>query len=148
MSLPGILPPATDGSRLLVDGGVLDNVPEEEMLDFCGGRVIAVDVSGGAPMKLDYEYEDMPSVSRLVRDRLNPWAEATRVPTIVDVMVRTATVSNASQQPVEDTVELVLRPPIQRFGLLQFEAIDEIARVAAEHARERVSGWLGTSRGS
>src|SRR4029079_16541808 len=44
MSLPGLAPPLRDGPRILVDGGVLDNLPVRTMLEAEAGPVIAVDV--------------------------------------------------------------------------------------------------------
>jgi Predicted esterase of the alpha-beta hydrolase superfamily len=46
ISLPGMAPPRRDGNRLLVDGGVLDNLPVRTMRALGAGTVIAVDVSG------------------------------------------------------------------------------------------------------
>lgn len=142
ISLPGIVPPVIDGDRLLVDGGVLDNLPEEEMGDFCGGRVVAIDVSAGVPTPFDFEYDEMPSPWRVLADRFLPWRSSTRVPTLADVLTRTAIVSNTGQGNVEQNVELLIRPPLGAFGLMDFQAIDEIIEVAAEHSREELVAWL------
>ncbi|MEM7417578.1 MAG: patatin-like phospholipase family protein [Gemmatimonadota bacterium] len=145
MSLPGVVPPVVDGDRLLVDGGVLDNLPEEEMVDFCGGRVIAVDVSGGAPVQVDVDYEQLPSPWSVLWHRVAPWRQPVRVPTLMDVLLRTATVSNTGQRAVEETVDLLLRPPVTAFGLLDFPALDRIIDVAAEHARVELAEWWATA---
>ena len=143
MSLPGIVPPVVDGSRVLVDGGVLDNMPEEEMMEFCGGPVVAVDVGPGAPIPVDFEYDDMPSPWRVLWDRLSRSGTGRMVPTLLEVLMRTATVSNASQHGVvDDTVDLVLRPPVAEFGLLDFGQIDGIIAAAVPYARERLTAWI------
>jgi len=142
-SIPGILPPVVDGERLLVDGGVLDNIPEEEMMDFCEGPVIAVDVSPGKPLPIDFEYEDLPSPWSALLHRLSPFKTKHRIPGLVDVLMRTATVSNASQAGrVDMGVDLVLRPPVSGYGLLEFEAMDRIIADSAEYSRERLTEWL------
>ena len=142
-SIPGVLPPVVDGDRLLVDGGVLDNIPEEEMMDFCEGPVIAVDVSPGKPLPVDYEYDDLPSPWTALMHRLSPFKTTHRVPRLVDVLMRTATVSNASQAGRVDTgVDLVLRPPVSGYGLLEFDAMDRIIADSAEYSRERLAEWL------
>ncbi len=141
MSLPGIVPPVIEGDRLLVDGGVLDNLPELEMADFCGGRVIAVDVSGGVPTPFDFEYEDMPSPWRVFVDRLLPWKTAHRVPTLRDVLTRTATVSNTSQRDVAKNVDLLIEPPVRSFGLMEFDGMDRIIELAEEHSRAELAAW-------
>jgi len=50
MSLPGFFPPVRWGDSLLVDGGVLDNVPTQAAYQLGAERLIAVDVSGGPPL--------------------------------------------------------------------------------------------------
>ncbi len=50
--LPVLLPPMPDGERLLVDGGVLDNLPVDLLTERADGPVVAVNISmggGGGP---------------------------------------------------------------------------------------------------
>jgi NTE family protein len=44
MSIPGLAPPVPHGGRLLVDGGVLNNLPVDAMADTAEGPIVAVDV--------------------------------------------------------------------------------------------------------
>ena len=44
MSIPGLAPPLPHGGRLLVDGGVLNNLPVDAMADAAEGPIVAVDV--------------------------------------------------------------------------------------------------------
>ena len=141
-SLPGIVPPVVDGTRLLVDGGVLDNIPEEEMKDFCDGPVIAVDVSAGAPIPIDYDYDDLPSPWWVLWNRMNPFGRPKRIPGLLEVLVRTATVSNASQRSqVGEISDLVLRPPVAGYGLLDFGAIDRIIHDTVAYAKRPLAQW-------
>ena len=43
MSIPGLAPPVPVGQQLLVDGGVLNNLPVD-LMDHAEGPVVAVDV--------------------------------------------------------------------------------------------------------
>jgi NTE family protein len=46
MSVPGLMAPVADGGRRLVDGGLVDNLPVQEVRDLCGAQVvIAVNVA-------------------------------------------------------------------------------------------------------
>jgi NTE family protein len=45
IALPGILPPVIDGEDVLVDGGVMRNLPADLMQEVHDGPIIAVDVS-------------------------------------------------------------------------------------------------------
>ena len=143
ISLPGIVPPVLDGRRLLVDGGVLDNVPEQEMKEFCGGPVIAVDVSSRDRIQINYDFEKLPSPWRVLWNRLNPFARTLRVPSLFEVMIRTATVSDASQRAwVDEVAAMVLRPPVGSFGLLEFSAVDAIIETSYAYSMERLEGWV------
>jgi NTE family protein/lysophospholipid hydrolase len=144
ISLPGIVPPVVDGDRLLVDGGVLDNVPEGEVKAACGGPVIAVDVSSVDRIPLEYQYESMPSPFEVIRSRVSPFRKSLRIAGLLEVLVRTATVSGASRRTtVDEVADLVLRPPVSGFGLLEFEALDAMAEEAYTYTMERLSEWKG-----
>src|SRR5581483_3924455 len=45
MSIPGLMPPVPHAGRLLVDGGVLDNLPVDAMAESTEGPIVAVDVA-------------------------------------------------------------------------------------------------------
>jgi len=45
IALPGILPPVVEGDNVLVDGGVMRNLPIDLMQDMHDGPIVAVDVS-------------------------------------------------------------------------------------------------------
>ncbi|NQT88864.1 cyclic nucleotide-binding domain-containing protein, partial [bacterium] len=71
ISLPGVFVPVIDGGQVLVDGGVLNNLPGDLMRQLCGGRVIVVDVSPEKDLAVDRE--EFPSPWRMLRNRLLPW---------------------------------------------------------------------------
>ena len=49
MSVPGLMAPVKDGERLLVDGGLVDNVPIEEVRKSCNPDVV-IAVNVGSPL--------------------------------------------------------------------------------------------------
>ena len=49
MSVPGLMAPVTDGERLLVDGGLVDNVPIDEVRKSCNPDVV-IAVNVGSPL--------------------------------------------------------------------------------------------------
>ena len=79
MSLPGLAPPIRDGDRLLVDGGVLDNLPVEVMASTQEGPVIAVDVLA----------RGLPGARRRSRSTRGP-----RLPSIVETLARSSTLAS------------------------------------------------------
>jgi NTE family protein len=54
MSLPGIFPPVERDGRVLVDGGMLDNVPADVVRASGAGYVVAIDVGIPPTEKIDY----------------------------------------------------------------------------------------------
>ena len=49
MSVPGLMAPVKDGDKLLVDGGLVDNVPIDEVRDRCKADVV-IAVNVGSPL--------------------------------------------------------------------------------------------------
>ena len=87
ISLPGILPPATDHENVLVDGAVLKNFPADIMRAWQLGPVVGVDVTSGRSITAD----DVASPSSVWRWLWSgDWRKG---PPIVSVLMRSATLS-------------------------------------------------------
>lgn len=132
-ALPGIAQPAILGGQALIDGGVLNNLPGDVLRDRFGGTVVAVNVS--PKEERQFAISAFPS----------PWAAAMRflgatpveAPTILDIMTRAVTLTSARRARfVEREADYYLAPPIDGFGMLEFERIDEIVEVGYRHALE------------
>jgi predicted acylesterase/phospholipase RssA len=144
--VPGIATPVLDGNNLLIDGGVLDNLPSGIMKTLCGGKVIAVNVSPSRDkdFTIDDTFKGIPSPSRILWSRLNPLKESINFPNIIDVMIRTTMLSSVHKANwVQAEADLYLRPPVDHFGLIEYEAIDEIVQAGYEHAQEKIQEWKG-----
>jgi lysophospholipid hydrolase len=96
-SLPGVFPPVVDDDRLLVDGGVLNNVPIDIMFareDV--GTVIVFDVGRRTTDQGEgYVYEAALSGWRVLWNRINPFAKKLEVPSFPNVMMRLVMLGNA-----------------------------------------------------
>ncbi|MCX7556017.1 patatin-like phospholipase family protein [Xanthomonadaceae bacterium JHOS43] len=55
-AIPGVVPPVFHERRVLVDGGIMDNLPVAEMRHRLAGEIIAVDVGGN--YRIDTELEE------------------------------------------------------------------------------------------
>ncbi|HUB84718.1 MAG TPA: patatin-like phospholipase family protein, partial [Rhizomicrobium sp.] len=61
VALPGILPPVTHHGHLLVDGGVMNNLPVDVMAQRASGPIIASDVTGELDIRVtDERYGERP----------------------------------------------------------------------------------------
>ena len=153
-SLPVFSPPIADGRHLLVDGALVNNLPVDVMREQMGaGRVIAVEVS----LEDDetFAVERVPTPWEMLRSRVPPRpATPVRFPGIMETLVR-STLLGSIRREVEMAADadLCLRPPIERFGLLEFSAMKDIARSGYEYATRfleegrDVSEWMPRSTG-
>ena len=143
-AIPGISVPMVGGGAVLVDGGVLDNLPVSTMRALGCRTVLAVDVSPDAPLEVGYDYEALPAPARVLWHWLWPLAEALPVPSIADVLTRSVTVgSHAARREALDDADVVFRPPTGGRSMLDFGAVEEVAALAYDYAREVVERELG-----
>ena len=140
-AIPGVLPPVFQGGQVLVDGGVMNNLPVDVMRDGLVADVIAVDIGADdavlAPAKLD-EFE-LPSIWRVVWD----WLTGTRRPSMAKLMLGSGMVnSTAATFAARAASSLVLTPPVSDIDLLDFESFD----VAIERGYESTCRALEEQR--
>ncbi|PYQ31307.1 MAG: hypothetical protein DMF56_05250 [Acidobacteria bacterium] len=140
-SVAGITPPVLMDGRLHVDGAFLNNVPADIMRERGCGRVIASEVT----VEEDEAFvsDRVPTPWELVRNKFRIRKKAAvKFPSIVEIMVRASMLASSRQQ--DDAVksaDLVFHPPINRFGLLEFEAIEKLEQCGYEDAREQIEKW-------
>jgi predicted acylesterase/phospholipase RssA/CRP-like cAMP-binding protein len=125
VSLPGIFPPVYADGHLLIDGGALNNVPADVMRERVGsGYVIAVSLSQGAGPLTVPPFEPGLSGWRVLGRRINPFAESMRIPGIAEILTRSTGLSqlrNRRAAMVDDSVDLLLRPPAAGLGTMNFK---------------------------
>ena len=141
-ALPGVFAPFVEDQHLLVDGGLLDNLPYTSMQHLGAGVMILVDVSSGETLTVDFPYEEMPTSWQVARSWLNPFAPTLKVPTLADILMRTVTVSSlGKQQQALEAADLMLRPPVGDFGLLESTAMDVLIERGYQYTKERLATW-------
>jgi predicted acylesterase/phospholipase RssA len=143
IAIPGVYPPVHDGTQLLVDGGVMNNLPVDVMAGVVGdGPIVAVNLQPtGGGRRPPAEFDLSVSGWRVLASRLNPFTPRMRVPRIGDVVVRSMSLSTARLQRDRlgsRSVEL-LTPPVGRSGLLDFAAGPGLVGPAYEYAVEALA---------
>lgn len=138
MSLPGITPPSLGSSGdLLVDGGVLNNLPTDVMQRLGEGPVIAVDVSARFDVRAHPSYTDPPSPWQFLANRFLPSAEPRPFPNILRLIHRSALLaSDVYAKQAKSEVELYLDLPMDGFDMFAVQAFDEIVEVGYQFARK------------
>lgn len=139
-ALPGVVLPMLIGTRVLVDGGVVNNLPGDVMRQRCRGRVVVVNVSPDEERA--FAIGTIPSPWQVFWSWVLPFRTAISVPSIVQIMMRTATLASAGRaRAVERDADLYLRPPVDHFGLLDFDRIRDIVSAGHAYARERLASF-------
>jgi NTE family protein len=135
LALPGVFPPvSTADGQLLVDGGVLDNLPVATMARAGEGPVVAVDVTGRMG---GFKGAESPTLSRIGRPlRRVLTGRDGDVPRLGETLVRTVTVGSI------DTVmaarlhaDLVITPRVDAVGLMDWKAMPRVYQLGRQAAR-------------
>ena len=145
MSLPGLVAPSLLDGRMLVDGGVLNNLPVDVMAAAGEGPVIGVDVTNRfeAPQPLDNGAS--PS-GRLRRRR--PASVDAALPAFTETVTRALMLGSVDTAELARLhTELVITPPNNGVGMLEFHQLDRMrdsGRRAALEALEHAPASLLT----
>ena len=133
VALPGILPPVTHRSHLLVDGGVMNNLPVDVMRARRIGPLIASDVTGEIDMSVrDARYGERP-VWRLL------WQRMRGTPSIVSILMRSGTVgSEAQRMIVRDQADYLYEPPMPDVGVRDWKLFDRAVAEGYAHTRVQI----------
>jgi predicted acylesterase/phospholipase RssA len=131
MSIPGLVPPLSRPGRLLVDGGVLNNLPVDVMKAADEGPIVAIDV-----------------IRRLeeAEDAVSP-----PVPSIMETLSRATVLGSVERaERNRQLADLVVTPDVQDVALREFTALERasaagyeaMTAVLARGGAERLSSLL------
>jgi NTE family protein len=131
VALPGILPPVIHHGHLLVDGGVMNNLPVDVMREHAigAGPIIACDITGELDLQArDDRYGERPWW----------WLAAQRMrgnPSIVSILMRSGTVgSEAQRRLVREQADYLIEPPLPDIGLRDWKKFDQAIQEGYEAA--------------
>lgn len=132
ISLPGIFPPVIMNGDVLVDGGLIFNLPIHPMKEFIrGGRIIASFV-------IEEEEEESNKFSglslsgwRYLWNQFSPFSSKSNIsiPNIGSILYRAGTVSSTYEQNIHEKrnhADLMIKPPVGHFKSMDYEQLDEI----------------------
>jgi NTE family protein len=120
IALPGVLPPATDGPNVLVDGAVMKNFPADVMRATHLGPIIGVDVTAARSITA----EDVARPSSIWRwIRSGQWRNG---PPIVSLLMRTATVSTGRDLiAAREATDVLIQPDVAGIEIRDWRAYDQ-----------------------
>lgn len=143
MSIPGVFPPVQHEGNLLVDGGLLNNLPVHLMRARIGnGTIIASHIRIEDTSPTIYTYDDHISPWQMLGSRLNPLRGTVHAPSIFDTITRSIGLSNRWTIPAQKAAaDLLIEHSVNQFGLFQWEAVDDIVDVGYRTAKQAIAAW-------
>ena len=132
LSIPGALPPVVSNGDLLVDGALMNNLPIDIMVDMGIGQVIGVDLSEEKKYKLDYE--EVPTTFQLLKNKFSFRKKRLKVPSLMTIISKSIVLASYEKAgAVEGLADWFIKPPVEKFKILDFNNFDEIAELGYQY---------------
>jgi predicted acylesterase/phospholipase RssA len=146
LAIPGVLPPVPYEGDLLVDGGVLNNLPFEAMRDDSTiGTIIAVDVAPDLGPRARTDFGMSVSGIRALWETITPGRSD--LPSATSVLLRsmmTGSVRNQRESMEAGSVDLLVTMHLPGIGMLEFERTREVAEAGYLASKDTVAEWAAT----
>lgn len=146
-SIPGVLPPVFYEGELLVDGGLLTNLPVDVMRSHPGiGTVIAVDVSPSKPLTAATPFGYHVSGWKGMWQIVNPRQPKEPIPSMLDLLMQCITMTNAQAAALaRKQVDYYLDPPTRSYSLIDWPKMEEIVGIGYVYAQAQLGQWRNTN---
>jgi NTE family protein len=151
LSLPGLLPPVRLGEDLLLDGGLLNNLPIDVMRAQLGaGPIVAVDLSVDVEMRAPERWVETPTGWSVFARRARSAGRGERPSGLLSTLLRAkelAAVRAERQLSEEHRADLHLRPPVEGTPSFNFRAAVGLEDKAYRYTLAEVeeAGWAQRS---
>jgi predicted acylesterase/phospholipase RssA/CRP-like cAMP-binding protein len=146
MALPGLMPPVIKGGQLIIDGGVLNNLPVDVMRENCNGSVIAIDVSPPEDLLADGQDRDSLGFLDFVRRKLFDRKGGGSIPNLIEILMRTAFLSSIRhRETMAKHADLLVHPPMSGFSLLGWKNLETIVEIGYRTTRDKLKSWNDSS---
>ncbi|HAJ46095.1 MAG TPA: cyclic nucleotide-binding protein [Alphaproteobacteria bacterium] len=135
VAIPGLLPPVVEEGRLLVDGGLMNNFPVDEIARLSRGPIVGIDVAGEENFSALEDDIEGRTWWRLWRDQMTRKG----APSIVSILMRSGTVGNeAIRRQARSMTDFLLDPPLPGIYLRSWKAFDQAVELGYAHAAEMI----------
>ncbi len=119
ISLPGVLPPVTDGANVLVDGAVMKNFPADIMRSLQLGPIVGVDVTRGRSITAKDVFRP-PSFWKWITS--GEWRSG---PPIVGLLMRAATVTSGRDLAASrEATDVLITPKLEGIDIRNWRAYE------------------------
>ncbi|MGH1489804.1 MAG: cyclic nucleotide-binding domain-containing protein [Acidimicrobiales bacterium] len=142
-AIPGVLPPVPHNGDLLVDGGVLDNLPVDLVnSDPSVGTIIAVDVAPPLGPRAKSEYGLSVSGWSAFRDKFT--RNKKHYPGLGAVLMRTMLIGSARDRDravSSGAVDLYIDLELKGISLLEFDTVAPVSKMGYDASYDRIGEW-------
>lgn len=124
ISIPGVLPPVVEGSDILIDGGIMNNLPIDVMSNLRRGPIIAADVTTNYGFQSSIDEIDSRPLWQLVSHARKG------TPNILTVLMAAGTISSYAQvRTMRTHVDLLIEPHLSQISMLNWKAFDAVVEI-------------------
>ncbi len=143
LAIPGVIPPVPFGDDLLVDGGVLNNLPiDVAQQEFTPGTIIAVDVAPRTGPHAHFDFGMSVSGWKAVADRIK---HTNHFPGTAAILLRsmvTASIRERDRLVEKDIADLYLLLPTHEVAMMDFHESRKVEAAGYEMAKPLIEDWL------
>ncbi|HNR47102.1 MAG TPA: cyclic nucleotide-binding domain-containing protein [Anaerolineaceae bacterium] len=144
IAFPGVFAPILDQNGcVLIDGGAANNMPVDRMREFCPtGTVIGIDLLTSSPVKGQYNFGPSLSGWQALFSKLNPFGGKIKSPNLLNIV--DGIVYSNNRYRLNETghcADLIIRVPVEKFGLLEFDQYLRIIEVGYTAAKEQLKNF-------
>jgi len=141
---PGMFPPLGWDGDVLVDGGLVNNIPADVMREAVGGgTVFAADVSPEREFRAGEEFGMDLSGWKVALRNANPFRKRQKIGTLSDILLRMIRLGGvAHAQQIRTNADLYLSVPLQRFSIRDFARGEELAGVGYDFTLKQLEAWI------
>ncbi|MBT8137815.1 MAG: patatin-like phospholipase family protein [Gammaproteobacteria bacterium] len=134
ISLPALAPPVERNGDILIDGGLLNNFPVDEMKKMGADHVLALNLGGQSEWRASFNGLD-PEAPLLRRWR--SLHDQEQIPTIGPVLVRSMMLgNNANFEKMRAAADVLIDIDATEYGLLEFGAMDALIKLGEGKVRQ------------
>jgi len=128
VSVPGIFRPAKNNGKILVDGGVLDNLPIEILKDAGADVIIAVNLSGNEKREIVYD----------VADKKKSEGKSPNIMSILADSYRLMDREHTRLYLEKSGADLMLHPDLRKVGFADFSKVSEGIKAGEIEAKKKI----------
>lgn len=121
IAIPGILPPQLHNNSLMIDGGVLNNLPSDIMRKRYPGFVLSIDVISSKKRSIDHQYPI--NNWQLIKNSITG-NRKNYIPNTMSTLMKANTLASAERADEKEAVsDIYLKPRIKK-GFLAWKEMD------------------------